>query len=212
MAEHWISSNVAIMALARLYDASDRYADYETTLVVAAETLLNRLANGVLHGRAKKGVMTSGNPFGEEKVETFNDALMPSGFWRALQMCEHKEQNLDWVAGDFSYFAGSDEHCVSGKAFNVYFDASAVPGAAVALADVAAQSTSLKGGGRPARFDWPDAVLAVFGLIYRGELKPTNQADIERALLSHLSDGEGPPSESTVRPYAKRIWDEYSKA
>ena len=66
--------------------------------------------------------------------------------------------------------------------------------------------------GRKPKYDWPAATLAVFGLIYRGELKPEIQADIERALIDHLSHGDNAPSESTVRPYAKLVWEEYSKA
>ena len=66
--------------------------------------------------------------------------------------------------------------------------------------------------GRKPKYDWPAATLAVFGLIYRGELKPNIQADIERALIDHLTQGDNGPSESTVRPYAKLIWEESQKA
>ncbi len=66
--------------------------------------------------------------------------------------------------------------------------------------------------GRKPKYDWPAATLAVFGLIYRGDLKPENQADIERALIDHLASGDNTPSESTVRPHARQIWVEYSKA
>ncbi|MCO5792209.1 MAG: hypothetical protein HEQ21_05270 [Blastomonas sp.] len=66
--------------------------------------------------------------------------------------------------------------------------------------------------GRRSQYDWPAASLAIFGLIYRGDLKPASQADIERALIAHLSDANNSPSESTVRPFAKKIWDEFSKA
>lgn len=66
--------------------------------------------------------------------------------------------------------------------------------------------------GRPARYDWPAASIAVFGQIHRGDFKPESQADIERALIAHLTDADGGPSESTVRPYAKLIWEESQKA
>ncbi len=66
--------------------------------------------------------------------------------------------------------------------------------------------------GRKPKYDWPAATLAIFGMIYRGDLKPELQADIERALIDHLTLGDSAPSESTARPYAKLIWDEYSKA
>lgn len=66
--------------------------------------------------------------------------------------------------------------------------------------------------GRKHTYDWPSACLAIFGEIHRGDLKPESQADIERALISHLSRGDKQPSESTVRPYAKKIWLESQKA
>ena len=66
--------------------------------------------------------------------------------------------------------------------------------------------------GRKPKYDWPAATLAVFGRIHRGDFKPQSQADIERALIDHLSEEQGGPSESTVRPYAKLIWLESQKA
>jgi hypothetical protein len=66
--------------------------------------------------------------------------------------------------------------------------------------------------GRKPTYDWPAACLAIFGEIHRGDLKPESQADVERALISHLSRGDKQPSESTVRPYAKQIWEESQKA
>ncbi|MEP1338957.1 MAG: hypothetical protein ABJK66_06985 [Marinomonas sp.] len=66
--------------------------------------------------------------------------------------------------------------------------------------------------GRRPKYDWPAATLAVFGRIHRGDFKPENQADIERALIDHLAEENGGPSESTVRPYAKLIWTESQKA
>lgn len=66
--------------------------------------------------------------------------------------------------------------------------------------------------GRKPTYDWPAACLAIFGEIHRGNLKPEFQADVERALILHLSDGDNGPSESTVRPYAKQIWAEANKA
>jgi len=212
MAEQWVSCAEAIRILAQLYDESDRYAEYEISVSVATDTLLKRLANGALRAQTFKGQMSSGDPLGKEKVTDFENQILPASFWWTLIECDDNRRELDWIVGDFSYFMGSGEHCLSGKAFNVYFDASGLPGASIAKAESIALSGEAKGAGRPARFDWPEAVLAIFGLIYRGELKPQNQADIERALLLHLSNGESAPSESTARPYAKKIWAEYLKA
>ena len=66
--------------------------------------------------------------------------------------------------------------------------------------------------GRKPTYDWDAAVAAIWGDIYRGDLNPAQQADVELAMHRWLKEGDREPSESTVRPYAKRIWDEFSKA
>lgn len=66
--------------------------------------------------------------------------------------------------------------------------------------------------GRKAKYDWPAATLAIFGRIHRGDFKPESQAEIEKALQAYLAQGDKEPSESTVRPYAKLIWDEAQQA
>lgn len=66
--------------------------------------------------------------------------------------------------------------------------------------------------GRKPVYDWQEASTAIWGMIYRGDLQPKNQAQVEKAMQRHLAKGDEEPSESTVRPFAKLIWDEYSKA
>jgi len=66
--------------------------------------------------------------------------------------------------------------------------------------------------GRKPTYDWQAAMTAIWGKIFRGELLPENQAMIERALILHLTKDNKEPSESTVRPYAKQVWEEFSKA
>jgi hypothetical protein len=66
--------------------------------------------------------------------------------------------------------------------------------------------------GRKPTYDWPTASNAIWGQLVRGDLQPKNQAQIEKAFQAHLAQGDKEPSESTVRPFAKKIWDEYKKA
>jgi hypothetical protein len=65
--------------------------------------------------------------------------------------------------------------------------------------------------GRPSTYDWEGLTTAIWGRILRGELIPKNQAQIEVAMLELLAKNNNGPSESTVRPYAKRIWQEFCK-
>lgn len=62
--------------------------------------------------------------------------------------------------------------------------------------------------GRPAEYDWLEATNAIWAKLYGNELKPKSQADIERALILHLKNG---PGESTVRPFAKAIWEKFQE-
>lgn len=56
----------------------------------------------------------------------------------------------------------------------------------------------------PKPYDWLKATNAVWGQIYRGELIPEKQADIERA----LAEVERVKGDTTARPYARPIWRE----
>ena len=211
MVERWIPSGEVIELLAQRYYASKRYADYEVSLAVAEDAILQRLSSGALRARAAKGFMASGDPFGAQSESNYENEGLPAAFWRALSGSERQDQSFDWVLGDFSYSSNSNEYCASGRAFDVHFDASSIPGASLLAEAVNTTKEKQKSPGRPARYDWPKTVLAIFGLIHRGELKPTSKADIERELISHLSDENGGPSESTARPYASMIWEEHCK-
>ncbi len=70
--------------------------------------------------------------------------------------------------------------------------------------------TEVRRGRRPS-YDWPWAVNAIWGRLSRSELVPESQADIEKALMEVLKVGKVEPGESTVRPYASTIYDEYMR-
>ena len=210
MGEHWISSAEAIETLARRYDGSGRCADHEASLALAEDALLKRLVNSALRARASRGQMCWGDPLGDETVSNFDNECLPSSFWSSLSQCGDADRQIDWILGDFSFNSGTGQSCATGNAFDVHFEVGGIPGAS-RLQQVGGSQTAAQRG-RPLKFDWVGAVLTIFGLIYRGELKPNEQADIERALIDHLSDGDNAPGEATARIYAKKIWLEYQKA
>ncbi|MFY7835207.1 MAG: hypothetical protein ACOVQ0_02840 [Novosphingobium sp.] len=67
--------------------------------------------------------------------------------------------------------------------------------------------------GRRHGYDWFAATSTIWGRLFRNEFLPLpeNQADIEKALIDLLRVGDKEPGESTVRPYAKYIFDEFEK-
>ena len=214
MAEHWISSAEAFDLVTQRYDLSGRYADLDVCRAVAEDALLKRLSGAALRARAAKGRMRSGDPFGFEEEADFVNDLIPAKFWLSLRRSEDVDREIDWVLGDFTFAIGQDEHCASGEAFGVFFEVAGIPGAEALLqSESSSQFVSQEGGrGRPAKYDWVAASLAIFGLIHRGDFKPECQAEIEMALIKHLADGDSAPGESTVRPFAKLIWEESRKA
>lgn len=65
--------------------------------------------------------------------------------------------------------------------------------------------------GRPVAYDWLEATNSIWAKLYGNELKPNTQADIEKALIQHLRKGDIEPGESTVRPFAKAIWEKFQE-
>jgi len=62
--------------------------------------------------------------------------------------------------------------------------------------------------GRKTKYNWPEAVSKCWSLIYLGTLKVDKQKDIESWLIDFLSKPDDVPTESTVRPYAKLIFQD----
>jgi len=69
--------------------------------------------------------------------------------------------------------------------------------------------TQVHRGGRPPIADWEAAALEMAGRYYRGDLKPGTIADVSRELASWLAERDIHPSDSTLRPHAKSIFDAF---
>jgi hypothetical protein len=61
-------------------------------------------------------------------------------------------------------------------------------------------------GGRPPASFWDDLWCSVWGQIYRGDLKPKLQADVEKAMLEWASAHGHEPSHSTIRSRARKLF------
>ena len=135
-------------------------------------------------------------------------------FFEALEYGESREGNWEiefanWATGDFKIRLVRDFSVVKLTVLGLQFDKTALE---LSFAPTAQNDEVQRRSGRRPKYNWPAASLAIFGQIHRGDFKPENQADIERALIAHLADSSGGPSESIVRPYAKLIWVEARKA
>lgn len=128
-------------------------------------------------------------------------------FWRDFLL--PGKGSLDWELGKISVAGSgpSDIQYVMLSGVHFYRESLAALDAPKSLPPEADEQ---KRGRRP-QYVWDAALSAVWGKLHRGELIPETQADIEFALISVLTNGDDSPGESTVRPHAKPIWEEYQK-
>ena len=66
-------------------------------------------------------------------------------------------------------------------------------------------------GGRPRKEFWDDLWCAVWGQVYRGELVPKRQSEIERAMLDWVNTNGHEVAESTIKPLARKMLAELKR-
>jgi hypothetical protein len=175
----------------------------------ASEAIIEACALGQLVARA---IRASGHTKGRygNSPNTHEWAAIewdvPISFWRDFTKPHHAmhDRPLGKVRGESSANGTSEEIELQGLHF--HRSGLALLGLVESQPDDDAKAPA--NSGRKPKYDWPAATLAIFGEIHRGDFKPENQAEIEKALQVRLAKGDKEPSESTVRPFAKRIWDE----
>lgn len=135
---------------------------------------------------------------------------VPLWFWR--DFTDKGSAKFEWPLGKVTGSGNKDgaPHLIELQ--GVHFHRSGLINLGIEEATTANGQVEDASRGRRPKYDWPAASLHIFGLINRGDFKPECQADIEKALIEHLADGDTVPGESTVRPYAKLIWEENLKA
>lgn len=65
----------------------------------------------------------------------------------------------------------------------------------------------VKKGGRPPAEFWDDMWAEIAVALYKGDLAPKSQADVERAMIERIEALGHSAAESTVRARARRLWD-----
>lgn len=135
---------------------------------------------------------------------------VPLWFWR--DFTEKRSARFEWPLGKVRGEGQKEGDAQVIELQGLHFHRSGLINLGIEdAADAPEKSLGASRGRRP-KYDWLAASLHIFGLINRGDFKPECQADVEKALIDHLADGDNAPGESTVRPYAKLIWDENAKA
>lgn len=135
---------------------------------------------------------------------------VPLWFWR--DFTDQGNAKFEWPLGKVKGEGRKDGALLRIELQGLHFHRSGLVNLGIAEARTQNGTAPESNRGRRPKYDWPAASLHVFGLINRGDFKPECQADIERALIEHLTVGDNAPGESTVRRYAKLIWKENLKA
>lgn len=179
--------------------------------VVAGGALIDQCRLGFVTGRAV--VMQQAGR--AQHINDWSDAArewdIPDWFWQRFTHRESSSQ--DWERG---VFAGKG----SGPSGVRYMTLTGVHFARPSLEamrpvpfgnDVIATLPTIGKAGRPPADFWDDLWCAIWGQIYRGELQPKRQADVERAMLTWASDQEFDLSPSAAKPRARKLFLECEK-
>jgi hypothetical protein len=178
----------------------------------AGSIIVEAGAMGQLAARAVRanGVIESVGRNNQKAEWAAREWDVPLWFWRDFTKPESSMQ--DWALGKVRGKGRRNEAWETIELHGLHFHRAGLASLGLAPVDAGPGSNEkLSNRGRPPKYDWAGATAAIWGRIFRGELIPESQADIERALQRQLAHGDDEPSESTVRPFAKPIWDEFKK-
>jgi hypothetical protein len=184
------------------------YETVGTPPVTAGPRLVDECRLGFVPARAqlmqKRTSANSTNWIAEER-----EWDVPEWFW--MNFTQTGSSSQDWDRGVFK----GNGHAPTGRCHiqltGVYFLKSALDGLLSQPVSPQLPPPEQNKGGRPRKDWWDDLWCAVWGLAYRGDLKPKNQADIEKAMMAWIEQRGETASESTVKPLARKMFVEMQR-
>jgi hypothetical protein len=181
------------------------YEMFGSNPVVAGQMIIEKARLGLVVARAVLAQGSTGARGEDDWSWEEREWDVAPWFWENFVTPGSSTQ--DWQTGKFSGrgWSPTKVRCITLSSVYFHRESLEAPGQPQAEDD-----SEIARGRRPT-YDWAKAVSAIWGMLNRGELFPDVQADVEKALIKYLVKGDREPSESTVRPYAKVIWDEFRK-
>lgn len=149
---------------------------------------------------------------------------LTSKFWRDFERGDRERE--DWFVGSFVFHEDDDlrderwtrafgvEFCANDirRVFRLREPSFAVfPEGALRMAETPAHLPNQKRRGPKPKTFWGDAMAAVEAGISSGELLASSQADVERAMMNWIVEQGWDAGESTVRNYAKPVWERVAR-
>lgn len=130
---------------------------------------------------------------------------IPDWFWAGY--ADEGSSSQDWASGRFAGRGNSPSGLRYYRLEGVYFlkeSLSVLLPAAIATPVILGSKN--KGGRPPAAFA-DDLMCAIWGLIYQGDLKPKNQAEIERAMLDWALENDQELGATVARGKAQKVFN-----
>jgi hypothetical protein len=214
----WVLARDALKLLAPLYKHKP-----------SAEHALTHFAEGALVATRCRKMRIDEEDDDSDPVER-EDQLVAPFFWQVFEKSTNGRLPHDWAAGTFGFKQRPHglgwrrvqlwgvEFCEDDirREFNLPARSLAVfpMGALQTIADATNGPPSAlnrsRRGPKPKTF-WGDAMAATEASISSGELLASSQADVERAMLDWIIRQGFDAGESTIRNYAKPVWDRVTR-
>jgi hypothetical protein len=174
---------------------------------LAGDVLIQHVKLEFVPGRAVLMQMCSPKNPDDWQIEE-REWDIPDWFWNGF--VEKGSSAQDWAQGKFSGTGMTPKGRASITLTGVHFSLPAMQDIASPVSSDSVQKQPNRGG-RPPKDWWDDLWCAVWGEVYRGDLKPKSQADIERAMMNWVIAREESVSESTLKPLARRMFVELER-
>lgn len=217
----------AFERLANEYDRRGDYASFEVCRKVALDTLITRLKNRHLTAWTTHCSIASDLPrnsatsSGDFHQHSGAPAIIPYQFWTHFHWANDNCRTFEPVAGDFSFEYTDDDYSRrEGSAFNVLFDPSGLPPAAVPWQGASAESnphrstiasaTPQKSKGRPPASWWPGFAEELVVYVHNHGLPSTQEALIAGVFEALAQQGKDEPSRTQVQPVVRQLFDRLS--
>ena len=178
---------------------------------VAGAALLDQCRLGFATARAVLMQQTDRSPPVTDWTDEAREWDVPGWFWQGFTGQGSSSQ--DWERGVFGGKGRGPTGVFYITLTGVHFartSLKAMRPTPIGGDAVATLTTNVKAGRPPADF-WDDLWCAVWGQIYRAELLPKRQADVERAMLAWAGDQDFELSPSAAKPRARKLFLEYEK-
>jgi len=175
----------------------------------AEKTLVQQARFGFVAARAVS--MRALPDLAGDAIDSEREWDIPENYWAAL------EPDADWESGRFnSHIVLNGPRNVTTEA--VHFALPALdevipPGSRPLTSTATAPPSESNGGqkGRPPAAYWDELWCTIWGDIFRGDLQPKSQADVQNVMLNWLEAHGHSAGESTIKPRARRLFMEMTR-